>query len=159
MTRIILPGKTIGIIGGGQLGRMMALALRRWDIKLLFYPTKHSPCAQVADIEIVAPYDDLKAIQHLAEISNVVTYEFENIDYRCLQWLEKHAYLPQGSQLLNTTQNRFTEKNAIEKAGLPVATYRLVQNQDQLTEAIAELSFPSVLKRRQVDMMGKDKLF
>ena len=65
----------------------------------------------------------------------------------------------QGSQLLNTTQNRFTEKNAIEKAGLPVATYRLVQNQDQLTEAIAELSFPSVLKRRQVDMMGKDKLF
>lgn len=160
MTRIILPGKTIGIIGGGQLGRMMALAAKEMGYKIaVLDPTKHSPCAQVADIEIVAPYDDLKAIQHLAEISDVVTYEFENIDYRCLQWLEKHAYLPQGSQLLSTTQNRFTEKNAIEKAGLLVATYRLVQNQDQLTEAIAGLSFPSVLKRRQVDMMGKGKLF
>ncbi|ADH05085.1 phosphoribosylaminoimidazole carboxylase ATPase subunit [Bacillus thuringiensis BMB171] len=121
-------------------------------------PTKHSPCAQVADIEIVAPYDDLKAIQHLAEISDVVTYEFENIDYRCLQWLEKHAYLPQGSQLLNTTQNRFTEKNAIEKAGLPVATYRLVQNQDQLTEAIAGLSFPSVLKTTTGGYDGKGQV-
>ena len=115
MTRIILPGKTIGIIGR-PLGRMMALAAKEMGYKIaVLDPTKHSPCAQVADIEIVAPYDDLKAIQHLAEISDVVTYEFENIDYRCLQWLEKHAYLPQGSQLLNTTQNRFTEKNAIEK--------------------------------------------
>src|SRR5689334_164422 len=156
MTRIILPGKTIGIIGGGQLGRMMALAAKEMGYKIaVLDPTKHSPCAQVADIEIVAPYDDLKAIQHLAEISDVVTYEFENIDYRCLQWLEKHAYLPQGSQLLNTTQNRFTEKNAIEKAGLPVATYRLVQNQDQLTEAIAELSFPSVLKTTTGGYDGK----
>lgn len=61
--------------------------------------------------------------------------------------------------MLSKTQNRFTEKNAIEKAGLPVATYRVVQNQGQLTEAIAELSYPSVLKRRQADMMGKGKLF
>ena len=150
MTRIILPGKTIGIIGGGQLGRMMALAAKEMGYKIaVLDPTKHSPCAQD---------DDLKAIQHLAEISDVVTYEFENIDYRCLQWLEKHAYLPQGSQLLNTTQNRFTEKNAIEKAGLPVATYRLVQNQDQLTEAIAGLSFPSVLKTTTGGYDGKGQV-
>ncbi|OFE01215.1 5-(carboxyamino)imidazole ribonucleotide synthase [Bacillus mycoides] len=159
MTRIILPGKTIGIIGGGQLGRMMALAAKEMGYKIaVLDPTKHSPCAQVADIEIVASYDDLKAIQHLAEISDVVTYEFENIDYRCLQWLEKHAYLPQGSQLLNKTQNRFTEKNAIEKAGLPVASYRLVQNQDQLTEAIKELSFPSVLKTTTGGYDGKGQV-
>ncbi|PFD37503.1 5-(carboxyamino)imidazole ribonucleotide synthase [Bacillus cereus] len=159
MTRIILPGKTIGIIGGGQLGRMMALAAKEMGYKIaVLDPTKHSPCAQVADVEVVAPYDDLKAIQHLAEISDVVTYEFENIDYRCLQWLEKYAYLPQGSQLLNKTQNRFTEKNAIEKAGLPVATYRLVQNQDQLAEAIAELSFPSVLKTTTGGYDGKGQV-
>ncbi|EJR01621.1 5-(carboxyamino)imidazole ribonucleotide synthase [Bacillus cereus] len=159
MTRIILPGKTIGIIGGGQLGRMMALAAKEMGYKIaVLDPTKHSPCAQVADIEIVASYDDLKAIQHLAEISDVVTYEFENIDYRCLQWLEKYAYLPQGSQLLNKTQNRFTEKNAIEKAGLPVASYRLVQNQDQLTEAIKELSFPSVLKTTTGGYDGKGQV-
>ncbi|EOG8708391.1 MULTISPECIES: 5-(carboxyamino)imidazole ribonucleotide synthase [Bacillus cereus group] len=159
MTRIILPGKTIGIIGGGQLGRMMALAAKEMGYKIaVLDPTKNSPCAQVADIEIVASYDDLKAIQHLAEISDVVTYEFENIDYRCLQWLEKHAYLPQGSQLLSKTQNRFTEKHAIEKAGLPVATYRLVQNQDQLTEAIAELSYPSVLKTTTGGYDGKGQV-
>lgn len=159
MTRIILPGKTIGIIGGGQLGRMMALAAREMGYKIaVLDPTKDSPCAQVADIEIVASYDDLKAIQHLAEISDVVTYEFENIDYRCLQWLEKHAYLPQGSQLLNKTQNRFTEKSAIEKAGLPVATYRLVQTQEQLTEAIAELSYPSVLKTTTGGYDGKGQV-
>lgn len=159
MTRIILPGKTIGIIGGGQLGRMMALAAKEMGYKIaVLDPTKHSPCAQVADIEIVASYDDLKAIQHLAEISDVVTYEFENIGYRCLQWLEKHAYLPQGSQLLSKTQNRFTEKNAIEKAGLPVATYRLVQNEEQLTEAITELSYPSVLKTTTGGYDGKGQV-
>lgn len=159
MTRIILPGKTIGIIGGGQLGRMMALAAKEMGYKIaVLDPTKNSPCAQVADIEIVASYDDLKAIQHLADISDVVTYEFENIDYRCLQWLEKHAYLPQGSQLLSKTQNRFTEKNAIEKAGLPVATYRLVQTQEQLTEAITELSYPSVLKTTTGGYDGKGQV-
>ncbi|AYF04497.1 MULTISPECIES: 5-(carboxyamino)imidazole ribonucleotide synthase [Bacillus] len=159
MTRIILPGKTIGIIGGGQLGRMMALAAKEMGYKIaVLDPTKNSPCAQVADIEVVASYDDLKAIQHLAEISDVVTYEFENIDYRCLQWLEKHAYLPQGSQLLSKTQNRFTEKNAIEKAGLPVATYRLVQNEEQLTEAITELSYPSVLKTTTGGYDGKGQV-
>jgi 5-(carboxyamino)imidazole ribonucleotide synthase len=159
MKRIILPGKTIGIIGGGQLGRMLALAAKEMGYKIaVLDPTKYSPCAQVADVEIVAPYDDLKAIQYLAEISDVVTYEFENIDYRCLQWLEKYAYLPQGSRLLNKTQNRFTEKNAIEKAGLPVATYRLVQNQEQFTEAIAELSYPSVLKTTTGGYDGKGQV-
>ncbi|MFJ8529360.1 5-(carboxyamino)imidazole ribonucleotide synthase [Bacillus sp. NPDC094106] len=159
MTRIILPGKTIGIIGGGQLGRMMALAAKEMGYKIaVLDPTKHSPCAQVADIEIVASYDDLKAIQYLAEISDVVTYEFENIDYRCLQWLEKHAYLPQGSQLLSKTQNRFTEKNAIVKVGLPVAPYRLIQKHDELLEAITELSFPCVLKTTTGGYDGKGQV-
>lgn len=159
MTRIILPGKTIGIIGGGQLGRMMALAAKEMGYKIaVLDPAKYSPCAQVADIEIVAAYDDLKAIQHLAEISDVITYEFENIDYRCLQWLEKHAYLPQGSQLLNKTQNRFTEKNAIVSVGLPVAPYRLVQTQDALLEAITELSFPCVLKTTTGGYDGKGQV-
>ncbi|PFK44060.1 5-(carboxyamino)imidazole ribonucleotide synthase [Bacillus cereus] len=159
MTRIILPGKTIGIIGGGQLGRMMALAAKEMGYKIaVLDPAKHSPCAQVADIEIVAAYDDLKAIQHLAEISDVITYEFENIDYRCLQWLEKYAYLPQGSQLLNKTQNRFTEKNAIVSIGLPVAPYRLVQKQEELLEAITELSFPCVLKTTTGGYDGKGQV-
>ncbi|ENQ3108638.1 5-(carboxyamino)imidazole ribonucleotide synthase [Bacillus cereus] len=159
MIKTILPGQIIGIIGGGQLGRMMAIAAKEMGYKIaVLDPVKSSPCAQVADIEIVAPYDDLKAIQHLAEISDVVTYEFENIDYNCLQWLEKHAYLPQGSQLLYTTQNRYTEKNAIVKAGLPVAPYRLVQKQEDLLDAIEEFSFPCVLKTTTGGYDGKGQV-
>ncbi|MGG0185806.1 5-(carboxyamino)imidazole ribonucleotide synthase [Bacillus rhizoplanae] len=159
MIKTILPGQMIGIIGGGQLGRMMAIAAKEMGYKIaVLDPAKSSPCAQVADIEIVAPYNDLKAIQHLAEISDVVTYEFENIDYNCLQWLEKNAYLPQGSQLLYTTQNRYTEKNAITKAGLPVAPYRLVQKQEELLEAIAEFSFPCVLKTTTGGYDGKGQV-
>ncbi|MGG2067466.1 MULTISPECIES: 5-(carboxyamino)imidazole ribonucleotide synthase [unclassified Bacillus (in: firmicutes)] len=159
MIKTILPGQMIGIIGGGQLGRMMAMAAKEMGYKIaVLDPAKSSPCAQVADIEIVAPYNDLKAIQHLAEISDVVTYEFENIDYNCLQWLEKNAYLPQGSELLYTTQNRYTEKNAITKAGLPVAPYRLVQKQEELLEAIAEFSFPCVLKTTTGGYDGKGQV-
>ncbi|MCI4060626.1 5-(carboxyamino)imidazole ribonucleotide synthase, partial [Bacillus cereus] len=74
MTRINLPGKTIGFIGGGQLGRMIALAAKEMGyIIAVLDPTKHSQCAQVAVIVFVAQYDDLKAIQHFAEISDVVT--------------------------------------------------------------------------------------
>ncbi|MDC2865229.1 MULTISPECIES: 5-(carboxyamino)imidazole ribonucleotide synthase [unclassified Bacillus (in: firmicutes)] len=159
MIKTILPGQMIGIIGGGQLGRMMAIAAKEMGYKIaVLDPAKSSSCAQVADIEIVAPYDDLKAIHYLAEISDVVTYEFENIDYNCLQWLEKHAYLPQGSQLLYTTQNRYTEKNAIVKAGLPVAPYRLVQKQEDLLEAVAEFSFPCVLKTTTGGYDGKGQV-
>ncbi|WP_242223934.1 5-(carboxyamino)imidazole ribonucleotide synthase [Bacillus cereus group sp. BfR-BA-01380] len=159
MIKTILPGQMIGIIGGGQLGRMMAIAAKEMGYKIaVLDPAKSTPCAQVADVEIVAPYDDLKAIQYLAEISDVVTYEFENIDYNCLQWLEKHAYLPQGSQLLYTTQNRYTEKNAIVKAGLPVAPYRLVQKQEDLLEAVAEFSFPCVLKTTTGGYDGKGQV-
>lgn len=159
MSKTILPGQTIGIIGGGQLGRMMAIAAKEMGYKIaVLDPTKHSPCAQVADMEIVANYDDFKAIQFLAEVSDVVTYEFENIDYRCLQWLEKNAYLPQGSQLLYTTQNRFTEKKSIGEAGLPVAPYLLVRTEEELMQAVHFLSFPSVLKTTTGGYDGKGQV-
>ncbi|PAF20039.1 5-(carboxyamino)imidazole ribonucleotide synthase, partial [Shouchella clausii] len=78
----ILPGQTIGIIGGGQLGRMMAIAARQLGYRIaVLDPTENCPCGQLADIEITANYDDLDAIKKLAEISDVITYEFENIDY------------------------------------------------------------------------------
>ncbi len=109
--KTIYPGAVIGIIGGGQLGKMMAVAAKQMGYKVAVVdPVKDSPCGQIADIEITAQYNDREAIQKLAGVSDIITYEFENIDYEALNWLKEHAYLPQGSELLLITQNRETEK-------------------------------------------------
>lgn len=112
----IFPGATIGIIGGGQLGKMMAVAAKQMGYKIAVVdPVPSSPCGQVADLEITAAYNDREAIRKLAEASDVITYEFENIDYDALNWLKEHAYLPQGSELLLLTQNRETEKKRLNQ--------------------------------------------
>ncbi|QOR85782.1 5-(carboxyamino)imidazole ribonucleotide synthase [Geobacillus stearothermophilus] len=154
--RWIVPGQTIGIIGGGQLGRMMALAAREMGFRIaVLDPTPDSPCGQVADVEITAPYHDLDAIAELARVSDVITYEFENIDARALEWLEANAYVPQGSRLLAVTQDRALEKAAIVEAGLPVAPYREVDGWDELEQAVAMTGFPCVLKTRRGGYDGK----
>ncbi|MGP3561948.1 MULTISPECIES: 5-(carboxyamino)imidazole ribonucleotide synthase [Geobacillus] len=154
--RRIVPGQTIGIIGGGQLGRMMALAAREMGFRIaVLDPTPDSPCGQVADVEITAAYDDLNAIAKLAQVSDVITYEFENIDARALAWLEANAYVPQGSRLLAVTQDRALEKAAIVEAGLPVAPYREVDGWDELEQAVAMIGFPCVLKTRRGGYDGK----
>jgi 5-(carboxyamino)imidazole ribonucleotide synthase len=155
----ILPGKTIGIIGGGQLGRMMAIAARQLGYRIaVLDPTKDCPCGQLADIEITASYDELEAIKKLAEVSDVITYEFENIDYNALRWLEQNAYLPQKSSLLLLTQDRETEKAAIENAGCEVAPYKIIHNEEELTNAITELEYPSVLKTCRGGYDGKGQV-
>ncbi|MCM3412396.1 5-(carboxyamino)imidazole ribonucleotide synthase [Metabacillus litoralis] len=152
----ILPGGTIGIIGGGQLGRMMAIAARQLGYRIaVLDPTEDCPCGQIADIEITAGYDELDAIKRLAEVSDVITYEFENIDYTALRWLEENANLPQKSSLLLLTQDRETEKAAIEKAGCEVAPYQIIHNDEELYKAVAKLEYPSVLKTCRGGYDGK----
>ncbi|MCY9092660.1 5-(carboxyamino)imidazole ribonucleotide synthase [Bacillus mojavensis] len=154
--QIIYPGAVIGIIGGGQLGKMMAVSAKQMGYKVAVVdPVKDSPCGQVADIEITASYNDREAIRKLAEISDIITYEFENIDYDALHWLKDHAYLPQGSELLLITQNRETEKKAIQSAGCEVAPYRIVKTMDELKEAVQSLGLPAVLKTCRGGYDGK----
>ncbi|MBU5247197.1 MULTISPECIES: 5-(carboxyamino)imidazole ribonucleotide synthase [Bacillus] len=154
--QIIYPGAVIGIIGGGQLGKMMAVSAKQMGYKVAVVdPVKDSPCGQVADIEITASYNDREAIRKLAEISDIITYEFENIDYDALHWLKDHAYLPQGSELLLITQNRETEKKAIQSAGCEVAPYRIVKTKDELKEAVQSLGLPAVLKTCRGGYDGK----
>ncbi|MGG1229783.1 5-(carboxyamino)imidazole ribonucleotide synthase [Bacillus halotolerans] len=154
--QIIYPGAVIGIIGGGQLGKMMAVSAKQMGYKVAVVdPVKNSPCGQVADIEITASYNDREAIRKLAEISDIITYEFENIDYDALHWLKGHAYLPQGSELLLITQNRETEKKAIQSAGCEVAPYRIVKTKDELKEAVQSLGLPAVLKTCRGGYDGK----
>jgi len=152
----ILPYKTIGIIGGGQLGRMMALSAKAMGYYVaVLDPTPNCPCAQVSDIEITAAYNDMDAIKKLASISDVITYEFENIDYDALAYLEKNAYLPQGSAVLKTTQHRFREKTAIKNMGIPVPEFHLIENATQLAEVVF---YPSVLKTTTGGYDGKGQV-
>ncbi len=156
MTKTIYPGQTIGIIGGGQLGRMMALSAREAGFKIaVLDPTMDSPCGQVADIQIVAPYDDEAALEELAEISDVITFEFENIDYEGLKRLTEIAYVPQGAEIIRITQNRVTEKEAIVNAGCPVAPYIVCESYEELVEKIDQIGFPSIVKTARFGYDGK----
>ena len=152
----ILPYQTIGIIGGGQLARMMALSAKAMGYYVATLdPTPNCPAAQVSDIEITAAYSDMDAIMTLAEICDVITYEFENIDYDALTYLEKNAYLPQGSSVLKTTQHRYREKTAIQNMGIPVPEFHLIQSSQQLAEKVF---YPSVLKTTMGGYDGKGQV-
>ena len=153
---MILPGQTIGIIGGGQLGRMMALAAKAQGFRIaVLDPVEDSPCGQVADYKIVDAYDSITAIKQLAQVSDVITYEFENIDAAALDWLKKNANVPQGSELLEVTQDRIKEKQAIEQAGVKVAPYKIVEEPIDIREGLSELGYPAVLKTARGGYDGK----
>ncbi|MEE6451270.1 5-(carboxyamino)imidazole ribonucleotide synthase [Gottfriedia acidiceleris] len=157
--KVILPGQTIGIIGGGQLGRMMALSAKEMGYKIaVLDPTPNSPCGQVSDIEITAEYSNIEAIKQLAKVSDVITYEFENIDVNALEYLDEHSYLPQGSELLKLTRNRLTEKTAIQNLGIKVAPFRLVENEEQFSEAVTKIGLPAVLKTTTGGYDGKGQV-
>ena len=154
--KIIKPYQTIGIIGGGQLGRMMAIAARAMGYKIaVLEPTDNCPCEPISDVLIKGAYNDLEAIKKLADVSDVITYEFENIDYDALNYLDKHTCLPQGSRVLQTTQHRFREKNAILAMGIPVAPTVLIENSKDLEKHV---KYPSVLKTTMGGYDGKGQI-
>ncbi|MFD1174749.1 5-(carboxyamino)imidazole ribonucleotide synthase [Paenibacillus puldeungensis] len=153
--RVLGPGSTIGVLGGGQLGRMMTLAGTNLGYRFITLdPTPNAPCGQVGE-QIVAKYDDQAAARELAERSDVITYEFENVDAGVAALLEELSYVPQGSGLLYTTQHRLREKRAVEAAGVKVAPYVAVSSEDELRTAVARLGIPSVLKTATGGYDGK----
>lgn len=155
----VLPPQTIGIIGGGQLGRMMAIAARYNGYKIVVLdPTPNCPTAQVSDEQIVAAYDDMDAIKELTEKSDVVTYEFENVDLEAARYIEAKGKLPQGSYALQITQNREAEKTLMNEAGLPVAPFTIVHNGDECHKALNNVTFPSVIKTCTGGYDGKGQL-
>lgn len=157
--RVILPGQTIGIIGGGQLGRMMALAAKQSGFKIaVLDPTPNSPCGQVADVEITAAFHDANALEQLAEMSDVVTFEFENIDADSLDGIAEKVWIPQGTDILRITQDRILEKRAIEKSGVRVAPFAEVYDREDLDQALQVIGFPSVLKTARGGYDGKGQL-
>ncbi|MCR8848795.1 5-(carboxyamino)imidazole ribonucleotide synthase [Rossellomorea sp. SC111] len=154
--KTILPGHTIGIIGGGQLGRMMALDAKARGFRVaVLDPSPDSPCAQVADLVITAGFDQYDALHRLAEECDVITYEFENIDYEALKWLSERAYLPQGAELIRITQDRIMEKEALTFAGVEVAPYAVIKQQKDIYDNIEKLGYPVVLKTTRGGYDGK----
>jgi len=153
--RVILPGSTIGILGGGQLGRMMAGAGSAMGYRFVALdPTPDAPCGQVAR-QIVAAYDDHAAAAELAQQADVITYEFENVDAEVAAMLVETSYVPQGSELLYTTQHRLREKRAIEAAGVRVAPYSEIGSVDELRAAVDRFGLPCVLKTATGGYDGK----
>ncbi|WP_404330802.1 5-(carboxyamino)imidazole ribonucleotide synthase [Mesobacillus maritimus] len=159
LIKTILPGQTIGIIGGGQLGKMMALAAKAMGFRVVVLdPVPDCPCGQVADEQIIGAYDDLRAIEQLAQKSDVITYEFENIHAENLDWLAKHAYVPQGTNLLKMTQDRVLEKRAIQSAGVEVAPFAVIEDIEHVHLSISDTGLPAVLKTARGGYDGKGQV-
>ncbi len=157
--QVTLPPQTIGIIGGGQLGRMMAIAARYNGYRIIVLdPTPDCPTAQVADEQIVAAYDDMEAIRTLTEKADVVTYEFENVDLEAARYIEAEGKLPQGAYALEITQNREAEKTLLRDMGLPVAPFEIVRTEEDIRKAVKNLSFPMVIKTCRGGYDGKGQL-
>ena len=144
---MLMPGSTIGIIGGGQLGRMMALSARYMGFRVgVLDPTPNCPTGQVADFQITAEYDDKTAIHDLAVQSDVLTYEFENVDADAIDEVRGITATPQGTDLLRVTQHRVHEKQFINDHGTATAPWRAVNNFDELDAALGDIHYPAVLK-------------
>ncbi len=149
--------QTIGVIGGGQLGRMFALDAKRmgYDV-IVLDPQPHSPSGQVADDQIIAAYDDMNAVDELGRRTDVVTYEFENIAIESIARLENDGfYVTPGSKVLGITQDRLREKSFARDCGIPVAPFEPINTAADIERAAKTVGFPAILKTVRGGYDGK----
>ncbi len=159
MNEPLPTGATIGILGGGQLGRMLSVAAARLGFKTcIFEPGGDCPASHVANYHFQKPYDDAEALEAFAKSCNIVTYEFENIPTSALDIIEKSAPIRPNRRALATSQDRLDEKRFLEQIGLSVAPYANVENVKDLEEAIAKIGTPSILKTRRMGYDGKGQV-
>ena len=153
---ILSPGAVIGILGGGQLGRMLALAARPLGYRIhVFTPEADSPAGQVADVEVVAPYHDLDRVRDFARGTDVVTFEFENVPSETSRAAAEVTRVRPDGQVLHITQQRLREKTFLRDHGFPVTAFRSVDSLADLRAAVAELGLPAVLKTASFGYDGK----
>ena len=156
MTDPLPQGATIGILGGGQLGRMLSVAASRLGFKTHIYePAVNPPAAHVADRVTTASYDDLTALAAFAASVDVVTYEFENIPTAALDVLEKTHPIRPNRRALAVSQDRIAEKDFLTSLGLTTAPYAAVQTLDDLHHAITKIGTPAILKTTRLGYDGK----
>jgi 5-(carboxyamino)imidazole ribonucleotide synthase len=157
--RLITPGSTVGILGGGQLGRMLALAAANLGLKAHIYSPDHdSPAFQVASAHTIAAYEDEAALHAFAEAVDVVTYEFENVPDRTAEIIAGHRPLSPNARALATAQDRLSEKSFVSELGIQTAPFRAVSSEADLLQALAEIGTPAILKTRRFGYDGKGQV-
>lgn len=150
------PGSWIGVFGGGQLGRMLALEARRMGYRVrVLDPDPRGPAAQVADDALTAPYDDADAARALARSCGVLTYEFENVDPEAVAAAESITPCFPSSRVLAVTRHRLREREAVARLGLPVPRFAAVHAPRDLDGALARVGLPAVLKTATGGYDGK----
>ncbi|WEX76986.1 5-(carboxyamino)imidazole ribonucleotide synthase [Sinorhizobium numidicum] len=148
--------KTIGIIGGGQLGRMLAMAAARLNFRtVILEPQPDCPAAQVANAQIVAAYDDQRALDELATVSDLITYEFENVPVSAAVRLAASRPVYPPPKALEVAQDRLVEKRFINDCGIATARFHAVDSQADLEAAFADFGGMGVLKTRRLGYDGK----
>ena len=152
----LAPGATIGILGGGQLGRMLALAAARLGLRTHVYcPDPDSPAFEVASASTVAPYEDEAALRAFAASVEVVTYEFENVPARTAEVLAEVRPVRPDAAALAASQDRLVEKQFLASLGIATAPFVAVDTAGALPRAVAQLGRPSILKTRRFGYDGK----
>ena len=156
MPKMLEPGDTIGILGGGQLGRMMAVAASRLGfVTHIFDPDANSPAGQISAHFTNAPNDDIDALTRFATSVDVVTYEFENIPTDALDAIEATCPIFPNRSALAISQDRLSEKEWLAGLGLTPAPFAQVDDETSLQAALAEIGTPAILKTRRFGYDGK----
>lgn len=156
MTKTLPAGSVIGILGGGQLGRMLSVAAARLGYKTHIYePMANPPAADVAHAVTTAPYEDLSALTAFAKSVAIVTYEFENIPTSALDAIEAICPIHPNRRALSISQDRLIEKGFLRDLGLATAPYAAVDDATDLAEALVEIGAPAILKTRRLGYDGK----
>ncbi|TLG81435.1 5-(carboxyamino)imidazole ribonucleotide synthase [Vagococcus zengguangii] len=156
---VILPGAAIGIIGGGQLGQMLAMSAKEMGYRVnVLDPNEHCPASCLADTFIHCAYDNVCGLTQLANCSDILTYEFENVSAEALKMIDSPNYLPQGTALLEMTQNRVNEKRFLQKLNLLIADFQVVTTVEELDEAVKKIGYPCVLKTATGGYDGKGQV-
>ena len=153
---MILPGATLGILGGGQLGRMFTIAARTMGYRVIVLdPDPDSPAGRMADQHLHAAYNDEWALEQLGKSCAAVTTEFENIPADTLRKLAEYCPVRPSADALEKTQNRIREKTFIQQSGQATAPFRAVVTLDGVEAAFAEIGAPAILKRAAFGYDGK----
>ncbi len=156
MTTPLATGSTIGILGGGQLGRMLSVAASRLGFKThIFEPSANPPAADVAHRVTTASYEDADALRAFADTVDVITYEFENIPTSALDLLETLRPIRPGREALRISQDRLTEKAFLADLGLSIAPFADVTDTASMQAAVEKIGAPSILKTRRFGYDGK----
>ncbi len=152
----VAPGNTIGILGGGQLGRMLALAAARLGLKTHIYCDEDdAPAFDVCHARTFARYDDERSLAHFASACDAVTFEFENVPAHTAAFVAERAPLNPGARVLALTQDRLDEKNFVASLGLQTAAFHAVSSPEEASKAFAAIDAPAVLKTRRFGYDGK----